>query len=69
MSRRLVQFISPPLHYSSDFLCFDMYLLVTQGLLVTLDFLAIYMQPFLSCITRSFVSGGVHFDKTSENTK
>ena len=36
-----------------------MYLLVAQGLLVTLDVSAIYMRPLLSCITRSFVSGGV----------
>ena len=31
-----------------------MYLLVAQGLLVTLDISAIYMRPLLSCITRSF---------------
>ena len=42
-----------------------MYLPVAQGLLVTLDISAIYMRPLFSCITMSFVSGGVHFDKTS----
>ena len=46
-----------------------MYLLVAQGLLITLDISAIYMWPLLSCITMSFVSGGVHFDKKSENTE
>ena len=48
---------------------FDMYLLVAQGLVVTLDISAIYMRPLLNCITRSFVSGGVHFDKTNKNTE
>ena len=46
-----------------------MYLLVAQGLLITLDISAIYMWPLVSFITRSFVFGGVYFDKTSENTE